>query len=220
MIGKIDELVHNNQPAINPNNVDIKDAYPRASKLWKAASVADDVGYLAGKAERKVASKAGVNPDEANRGAFRPLLEKTEKPGAYSPIQTKEQKDLLAKIVVGDKGQNMLRGAGAVAGSPTTRLLAGAGAGALGLTGGLGPLASGLGVGGAAIGGLAQKGLNRLAANRGAENIDKLIRNITTGSSAPSTRAPSREALAVLLAKQAAQRGGAAYASSKTGEKR
>ena len=114
----------------------------------------------------------------------------------------------------------MLRGAGAVAGSPTTRLLAGAGAGALGLTGGLGQLASGLGVGGAAIGGLAQKGLNRLAANRGAENIDKLIRNITTGSSAPSTRAPSREALAVLLAKQAAQRGGAAYASSKTGEKR
>jgi hypothetical protein len=209
VIEEIDKLVQGNQPAVNPNNLDLKEIYPRASKLWKAASVSDDVGYLAGKAERKAASKTGVNPDEANRGAFRPLLEKAEKPGAYSPFnKDEEQKALLAKIVKGDWLQNRYRDAGAVAGSPTTRLLTGAGAGALGLTGGLGPLASGAGVAGAAVGGLAQKGLNRLAANRGAENIDQLIRHITTGSTAPSTRDPSRRALAILMAKRLAQRGG------------
>jgi hypothetical protein len=96
----------------------------------------------AGKAERKVASKSGVNPDEANRGAFRPLLEKAEKPGAYSPFNNnQEQRALLAKIVQGDKGQNLLRGAGRVAGSPVTRGALAAGAGALGLSaGGIGAL--------------------------------------------------------------------------------
>lgn len=208
VIGEIDKLVQGNAPAVNPNNIDLKEVYPRVSKLWKGASLADDVGYLGDKAERKVASKAGVNPDEANRGAFRPLLEKAEKPGAYSPFKSDEdQKALLAKIVKGDWLQNRYRDVGAAAGSPTTRLLAGAGAGALGLTGGLGPLASAAGVGGAAVGGLAKKGFDRLAANRGAENIDALIRHITTGSTAPSTRDPSRQALAILMAKRLAQRG-------------
>ena len=83
----------NNKPAVNPNNVDVAAVHEEARKLWKSAIVADDVGYAAGKAERKTASKAGVNPDEANRGAFRPLLEKAEKPGAYSPFNNdKEQR--------------------------------------------------------------------------------------------------------------------------------
>ena len=216
IMDKIDDLVLKNKPAVNPNNVDVGAVHEEARKLWKSAIVADDVGYVAGKAERKASSKAGVNPDEANRGAFRPLLEKAEKPGAYSPFNNdKEQRALLAKIVQGDKLQNTYRNIGAAVGSPVTRGLAGLGAGALGLhTGGL---SLGMGaLGGSAAGGGAVKAmLDRAAANRGAKNIDELLRSITGSSRKPIPP----EALRTLLAKQAAQRGGAAYAASKTGEK-
>ena len=217
IIEKIDELVLKNKPAVNPNGVDVGAVHEEARKLWKSAIVADDVGYAAGKAERKAQSKAGVNPDEANRAAFRPMLEKAEKPGAYSPFNNdKEQRELLARIVQGDKGQNLLRGAGKVAGSPVTRAGLAAGAGALGLSaGGIGALPTALGAG-ALGGGMAKNFFDRAAANRGARNIDELIRNIT--GSQPKDIPP--EALRVLLAKQAAQRGAAAYTSSKTGEKR
>jgi hypothetical protein len=216
IIGKIDDLVLNNKPAINPAGIDVAGVHKEARELWKSAMLADDVGYLAGKAERKAASKSGVNPDEANRGAFRPVLEKTEKPGAYSPYDD-TQRAMLAKIVQGDKGQNFLRGAGAVADSPITKGLVSAGAGAFGFAHG-DPTFGLASMGGARLGseagGLIAKGLNRAAANRGAANIDELIRNIT--GSSPKVIPP--EALRVLLAKQAAQRGGAAYGASVTGE--
>jgi hypothetical protein len=212
IIGQIDDLVLNNKPAINPAGVDVAAVHTEAKKLWKSAMLADDVGYTAGKAERKALSKSGVNPDEANRAAFRPILEKTEKPGAYSPYDA-AQRDLLAKIVSGDKLQNTYRNLGAVAGSPALRVAAGVGAGALGLHGGVGLIPSALG-GGAAGGGAVKALLDRAAANRGAANIDELIRSIT--GSQPKAIPP--DALRTLLAKQAAQRGGAAYAGSKLGE--
>lgn len=53
-----------------------------------------------------------------------------------------------------------------------------------------------------------------MAANRGAANIDQLLRTIT--GSQPKAIPP--EAMRILLAKQAAQRGGAAYAASGLGE--
>lgn len=88
VIEKIDDLVLHNAPAVNPTNLpDVAGRYAKAREGWKAASIADDVGYLASKAERKVASKAGTNPDEANRGAFRPLREKIEKPGGVQSIR-------------------------------------------------------------------------------------------------------------------------------------
>jgi len=212
IIGKIDDLVLNNKPAINPAGVDVPAVHEEAKKLWKTAALADDVGWRAGKAERKVASKAGVNPDEANRGAFRPVLEKAEKPGAYSPY-TPDQREQLARIVEGDKIQNTYRNLGRVAGSPTLRIAAGLGASALGYHGGLGPVVGALS-GGAAGGGAAKAMLDRAAAARGEKNIDALLRNIT--GSQPKDIPP--EALRVLLAKQAAQRTGAAYAGGKLGE--
>jgi hypothetical protein len=221
---EIDKLVQGNAPAVNPNNLDLKEIYPRISKLWRGARLADDVGYLGDKAERKAASKSGVNPDEANRAAFRPMLETAEKPGAYSPYKgtsdaAKEQRDLLAKIVQGDTLQNTYRNAGAVAGSPIARALVGLATGAAGFShGGIGGGLGGYGVGSAGSG-AAKALLDRAAANRGAENIDKLIRHITTGSTDPSTRAPSQEALAILRRKELAQRAGGAYGGSLTGEK-
>jgi hypothetical protein len=212
IIGKIDDLVLNNKPAVNPAGVDVAAVHEEARKLWKSAMIADDVGYTADKAERKVQAKSGVNPDEANRAAFRPMLEKAEKPGAYSPYDA-AQRDLLARVVEGDRLQNVYRGAGAVAGSPLTRGVVGVGAGLLGLSHG-GPAG---GLGGFSVGsagsGAVQSMLNRAAANRGAANIDELLRNIT-GS---QPKAIPADALRTLLAKQAAQRAGAAYAGSLTG---
>ena len=218
VIEKIDDLVLKNAPQSNPGNLDVAKEYSKARELWKASAIADDVGWRAGKAERKVASQTGVNPDEANRGAFRPLLEKVEKPGAYSQFGPKgsEQRQLLAKIVEGDTLQNAYRGAGAVAASPVTKWAAGA----LGASLGLNPVAGGLsGVGaGAAGSGAARRFFEQRAADRGAANIDALLRNITTGSSAPTHNLPSREALAILMAKRAAQRGGAAAGGSILGD--
>lgn len=215
IIGKIDDLVLHNAPAINPAGIDVAAVHKEARELWRTATLADDVGWRAGKAERKAATKAGVNPDEANRAAFRPVLEKAEKPGAYSPYGPKgsEQRDLLAKIVEGDKWQNTLRNAGAVAGSPALRIAAGVGAGALGFHGGVGLGMGALGSS-AAGGGAVKAMLDRAAAARGEQNIDALLRNITGSSAKPV----SPEALRILLAKQAAQRGGAAYGGSFTGE--
>jgi hypothetical protein len=216
IIGKIDDLVLHNKPAINPAGIDVAGVHKEARELWKSAMLADDVGYAAGKAERKVLSKSGVNPDEANRGAFRPMLEKAEKPGAYSPYDA-AQRDLLARIVQGDKLQNTYRNLGAAAESPITKGLVSAGAGALGFAHG-DPTFGLASMGGARLGseagGLITKGLNRAAANRGAANIDELIRNITGSAPKPIPA----EALRTLLAKQAAQRAGAAYTSSKLGE--
>jgi hypothetical protein len=209
--------VLNNRPAINPTNRNVAADYGEARKLWRAAAIADDVGYTAGKAERAVQAKSGVNPDEANRAAFRPLLEKAEKPGVYSPFkgpQNKEQRDLLAKVVEGDRLQNVYRGAGAVAGSPLTRGVVGTGLGLLGLSHG-GP---GAGLGGFSVGsagsGAVKNMLDRAAANRGAVHIDELLRNIT-GS---QPKAIPADAMRTLLAKQAAQRAGAAYVGGKLGE--
>jgi hypothetical protein len=215
VIEKIDDLVLKNKPGINPTNRDVAGDYEQARKLWRSATVAEDVGWRAGKAERKAASKAGINPDEANRAAFRQVLEKVEKPGAYSPYGPKgsEQRDLLAQIVEGDKLQNTYRNLGAVAGSPGLRIAAGLGASALGLHGGMGPVVGALG-GGAAGGGAVKALLDRMAARRGEQNIDALIRNIT-GS---QPKAIPADAMRTLLAKQAAQRAGAAYAGGKLGE--
>jgi hypothetical protein len=216
VIGEIDKLIQN-RPAINPNNLpDVGKIHDIARKAWRAASVADDVGWTAGKAERRAAASSGVNPDEANRAAFRTVENRVSKPGAYDPF-TPDQRELLSRIVQGDRGQNFLRGAGEVAGSPTTRLLLGGAAGAAGLTGALAPLGA---IGGgiaAAGGGLAKRGFDRWAASRGEANIDALIRSISERGRIGAPPQLSPEALRTLLAKQAAQRAGAAYVGSKTG---
>lgn len=213
IVGEIDNLVRS-RPAINPGNVDIQREYPQASSLWRASALADDVNWISGKAERKVSSSTGVNPDEANRGAFRAVENRVSKPGAYDPY-TPEQRAILSRIVQGDRAQNLLRGTGAVVGSPVTRAALAATAGAAGLTHGVGVL-PGLSGAGALGGGAAKNAFDRWAAARGQQNIDELLRNITTGSSAPLP--VPRAALATLIAKRNLQRGAAAYGASATGD--
>lgn len=216
ILGEVDKLVHGSAPAVNPNNLDVKNLHKEASQKWRAAALADDIEWREGKVSRKVAASPGTSPDVANRGAFRAIEDRVSKPGAYNPY-TDEQRALLSKIVQGDTGQNVLRGVGKVADSPVTRAVGGLAAGAAGLHG------AGLGLGGIGVGGgagwAASQGLHgvgalfdRLAASRGQKNIDTLLRNITTGSSAKPAygAATTRGDLAEILAAQAAARAAAA----------
>jgi len=211
IVGKIDELVHGSAPAVNPNNLDVKNLHQEASQKWRAAALADDIEWREGKVSRKVAAAPGTSPDVANRGAFRTVEDRVSKPGAYDPY-TSDQRDLLARIVKGDPLQNTYRNIGRAADSPVTRTIGGLAAGAAGLHG------AGIGGGGAA-GWAASQGLHgvgtlfdRMAASRGQQNIDALLRNITTGSSAKPAygAATSRSDLAQILAAQAAARAAAA----------
>jgi hypothetical protein len=111
---------------------------------------------------------------------------------------------LLARIVKGDTGQNAWRAAGRAADSPVTRTVGGLVAGGLGLT-------HGLGLGSGPVGWAASQGLHgvgaiadRIAAAKGQKNIDSLLRNITTGSSAKPAygKAISRDDLAEISSRK------------------
>jgi hypothetical protein len=206
ILSKIDDLVHGSAPAVNPNNLDVKNLHKEASTKWRAAALADDIDWREGKAANKVAVSPGTSPDAANRGAFKAVEDRVNKTGTYNPY-SEEQRALLSRIVKGDTGQNVLRGVGRAADSPTTRILGGLAAGAAGLHS-LGPLGTGAGFAASqglhGIGALA----DRLAAAKGQKNIDSLLRNITTGSSAKPAygAATSRKDLAEILAAQTAAR--------------
>ena len=120
VVGTIDDLVHGSRPAINPNNLDVKNLHKEASQKWRSAALADDIEWREGKAATKLAVSPGTSADTANRAAFKPVLDRANKPGAYNPY-TDEQKALLAKIVSGDRGQNIARNVGRTATSPITR---------------------------------------------------------------------------------------------------
>lgn len=189
VIGRLDNLIHNHAPAINPRNVDVGKLHPEASRLWKAASLAEDVGWVADKAKRNAEWRGG-NPDKANRGAFAAVRDRADKPGGYDPFNTQEQRDLLAQIVEGTKGQNRRANIGENLRTNANTY----GVGAAGLASGAGMLkgldasaslapASYIGVPvalGARWGG---KALQRSADTIGQENVNKLMRNITTGTS-------------------------------------
>ena len=120
VVGTIDDLVHGSRPAINPNNLDVINLHKEASQKWRSAALADDIEWREGKAATKLAVSPGTSADTANRAAFKPVLDRANKPGAYNPY-TDEQKALLAKIVFGDRGQNIARNVGRTADSPITR---------------------------------------------------------------------------------------------------
>lgn len=212
MLGEIDKLVGGAAPAVNPNGVNVKDAYGEAKRLWRAASIADDAGWIADKAGRKESWKSGVNPDEATRGNFARLEERVSKPGAYDPY-TDKQRELLSNIVKGGKVQNMEAGAGSWLNKNSNVLGIGAAGAAstLGLTRGAEPTHTALSsllIGapvtmGARAGGRA---LENAAASRGTENVNALLRDITGSPKPAPGSAITRGDLAKILFAQDLER--------------
>jgi hypothetical protein len=201
LLGPIDKLIRS-QPTVNPKGIDMGAAHPEASRLWKAQALADDTGWIADKAARKQSWKSGVNPDEATRGNFARVEERITKPGAYDPFDDKGR-EILSKIIRGDKIQNVEAGAGDFMkrnapwiGGAAGALASGAGM-VSGGPGGIAAAAAGLPVKFAASG--AGSALERMAANRGQQNVNELLRHIT-GSPTPTPGAAiSREDLAKIM---------------------
>lgn len=208
----IDDVIRQ-QPAVNPAGINMQDAHGNASRLWRAGSLADDIGWIADKTERKMAVNSGANPDATTRANFGALEQKIEKPGAYSPFGPKgsEERDQLSKIIRGDKVQNTqaalgntFRGrfapyvsAGLAYGVPT----------ALGIAHGSSPmLANAIGAASAGVGGGLTNTVGKLlqasAASRGQENVNALLRTITNSPKPVPGAAISRDDLTKLLFSQ------------------
>jgi hypothetical protein len=213
MLGEIDRVVRS-PPAINPTGIDMADTHSRASGLWRAASLADDAGWVADKTERKMAVNSNTDPDKTTRGNFARVEERINKPGAHDPFDDRGR-ELLSRIVRGDKLQNTqaavgdtFRGrfapwAGGAAGLaiPT----------AVGISKNVDPiLATALGgVAGATVAGgvnQAGKAFQRGAASRGTEHVNEFLRHVS-GSPPPTPGAAiNRDDLVKILFAQDLER--------------
>lgn len=188
ILGHIDQTIRQ-VPAVNPTGIDIASAHPEASRLWRAASLADDAGWTAGKTERKTAVKSGVDPDATTRANFARVEERVSRPGAYDPYSD-QQRELLSRIVRGDRVQNMQAATGDFLQRNANKIGIGAGAAtsAAGLAKGFevapSVLAATVGLPVTGVSNLAGSALKGAAAGRGQANVNALLRDIT-GSPLP-----------------------------------
>jgi hypothetical protein len=192
MLGEIDRMISSKAPALNPNNVNVNDAYSKARGLWRQKALVDDTAYHAGNVERKEAINPGIDPNKATKAEFGAVEKRIDRPGAYDPYN-QEQRDLLSRIVRGDPGQNRLASLGDTFRGRYAPWAAGSAAvsvpSMLGMSHGADPFLSyslgGL-AGAAAAGGVGRlgKSFQASAASRGQENIDALLRSLS-GSPKP-----------------------------------
>jgi hypothetical protein len=189
MLGEIDRLIGSGPPAINPNNVNVKEAYSTARDMWRKKSLSEDASWHADNVSRKEAINSGIDPNKATKAEFGAIEKRVNKPGAYNP-HNQEQRDLLSRIVRGDPVQNVQGNVGAALRGNANL----AGIGAAGAAGSLG-LWKGFDLPHSVAGGLvgvpvtvaskvAGGALENAAARRGQENVNALIRSLS-GSPKP-----------------------------------
>jgi hypothetical protein len=193
MLGEIDKLVHAGAPTINPNNVNVPEAYSKARGLWRQKALIDDTEFHAGNVERKEAINPSTDPNKATKAEFGAVEKRISRPGAYDPY-SQDQRDLLSRIVRGDPMQNRLASVGDAFRGRYAPWAAGSAAISvptmLGISKSVDPLLA-YSLGGAA-GAVAAGGVNRLgkalqasAASRGQENVNALLRSVS-GSPLPT----------------------------------
>ena len=192
MLGEIDKMVHSGAPTINPNNVNVPEAYSKARGLWRQKALVDDTEFHAGNVERKEAINPSTDPNKATKAEFGAVEKRIDRPGAYDPYN-QEQRDLLSRIVRGDPVQNRLASVGDAFRGRYAPWAAGSAAVSvptmLGISKSVDPLLA-YSLGGVAGAGAAG-GINRLgkafqasAASRGQENVNALLRSVS-GSPLP-----------------------------------
>ena len=217
----IERFVANQPPAYNPNNINVAQLWPEASRLTRQSKVAAktqaDFDAPAGTAE--IPGKRSV--ELGQRDVADRMLKKANNPEKYSPFEHDPQaRELLANIRRGGEqpsfGPTLQNAAGT-----TGRFLNNKVAPVVsGVVGALGPAAIGysrdagtamtalsaLGFGGtaaAATAGLG-RGLQSVATSQGQKNVDALSRYLTSGN---TTRSPygsgiTRDDLARLMTEQ------------------
>jgi hypothetical protein len=207
MLNEIDQLVGKVKPAINPTGVDVGPLYEEARKGWKAKSLVEDALWHSENVDRKAAVNAATDPNTALKGEFAGVEKRVNKPGNYNPY-TDEQRDLLSRIVRGDKGQNAMATVGnALSGRFAPWAAGAAGLGVpsmLGISKNVDPvLGYSMGALSGALAGGATDQLGKLfksgAANAGERNVAALMRDITGSATPVPGAAISRDDLTKIL---------------------
>jgi hypothetical protein len=227
IVNHIEGFVTNETPAMSQLPPDqVGPLWQQARQLWRASNTAADIGWRVGKAENRAAStNSGGNEENAIRQNIRGALDKAEQPGRYNPYNAPELAQ-MQKVVDGTQMQNWLRSAGnQVSGIPVKTLMGGLAAGA-GLHGGFDPistlLAGSAGLGASALTQKAGSAIKNQSTRIAQDQADSLIRLISTGSLAktPSVMSgpPTRAALAALMARKAAARGGGIFAGQEASQ--
>jgi hypothetical protein len=184
--------------------------YQQARDYWRTASLADDLGWMVDKAERRAAStNSGQNAENAIRQNLRQVEDRVTKPGAYNPYSD-EQMQLMDQAVRGTRTQNVLRGTGnflrSIPGASASGGAATSGA-IHGLSTGNLPLAIGS-VAFPLVSYGASKALSSASRNIAENAADQLIGNVARGGAPALTSAqraimqgpPTRQRLALMQA--------------------
>jgi hypothetical protein len=191
---EIDRMIGSGPPAVNPNNVNVQDAYEQARGLWRQKSLVEDAMFHAENVDRKLAINSEANPNKAMKAEFGAVEKQYAKPGAYDPLAADpEGREMLARIVRGGPAQNTMASVGnALSGKYAP--WAGGSAGLaiphlLGVSQNVNPVAHAAlaGMSGAAVaGGVNQTGkaFQRGAANLGERDVNAYLRHLS-GSPAP-----------------------------------
>lgn len=110
---EIDRMIGSGPPAINPNNVNVQDAYNQARGLWRQKALVEDAMFHADNVDRKLAINSEANPNKAMKAEFGAVEKQYAKPGAYDPLAgDPEGREMLARIVRGGPTQNALAATG------------------------------------------------------------------------------------------------------------
>ena len=220
MAGVMDNFATSVTPAMNVGGVNLAQDLPMARDLYRRASQTADADWLS-----RRGTQLAADPERKVQQNFQTVRDRATRPGAYNPYNP-EQMEILDQIVGGTRGQNTLSNMGEALSTGGkwlggSTLLSAAGLGGASYLGGYKPddPTTAAAVGGslllAALGGrLGGRAMQRTAGERGMQSVDRLIRNIGTGTSAqPVFQVMPRDEFATLLAKQQAQRLGGTYAS-------
>jgi len=191
---EIDRMIGSGAPAINPNNVNVQEAYQQARQLWQQKTLVEDAMFHAGNVDRKIEVNSATNPNQAMKNEFAAVEKQRAKPGAYDPLAgDPEGREMLARIARGGPMQNRLASAGnAFTGryAPWAGGAVGFGVpAALGMSRNVDPFLTGsvsAAASMAAAGGVNQvgKAFNRGAANLGQQDVDAFMRHLS-GSPVP-----------------------------------
>ena len=226
---EIDRMIGSGPPAINPNNVNVEDAYAQARGLWRQKSLVEDAMFHADNVDRKLAINTSADPNKAMKAEFGAVEKQYSKPGAYDPLSgDPEGREMLARIVRGGPAQNAMASTGNALSGRFAPWAAGA-AGiavptALGVSKNVDPLLAtslGAAAGVTAAGGVNQAGkaFQRGAANLGEQDVNAYLRHLS-GSPAPVPGAAiDRSDLAKILFAQDLERIAPRIGSAVIGEK-
>jgi len=213
---EIDRMIGSGPPAINPNGVNVQEAYNEARGLWRQKALVEDAMFHADNVDRKLAINSEANPNKAMKAEFGAVEKQYARPGAYDPLAgDPEGREMLSRIVRGGPTQNAMATVGNTLSNKYSTWAGGSAGLAIphlfGISQNVDPVthAAMAGVAGAATGGAvnqAGKAFQRGAANLGEQDVNAYMRHLS-GSPAPVPGAAiNRDDLAKILFAQDLER--------------